>query len=123
MTRSATALGEATATTIMIIATLFEFSYIPTTWNNTSHLACRLLFLVVKLALTCGPTFYISIVESNGTGGSLLLILGIVQFFISVIATILFAIVPSCLGLLAFPKIRNVTYLVLHCSVHYKKCI
>jgi len=92
---SATALGEATATIIMIIATLFEFSYIPTTWNNTSHLACRLLFLVVKLALTCGPTFYISIVESNGTGGSLLLILGIVQFFISVIATVLFAIVPS----------------------------
>jgi len=34
-------------------------------------------------------------VESNGTGGSLLLILGIVQFFISVIATVLFAIVPS----------------------------
>src|SRR6266705_1947178 len=87
MKRSATALGEATATIIMIIATLFEFSYIPTTWNNTSHLACHLLFLVVKLALTCGPTFYISIVESNGTGGSLLLILGIVQFFISVIAT------------------------------------
>ena len=92
---SATALGEATAMIIMIITTLFEFLYIPTTWNNTSHLACCLLFLVVKLVLTCSPTFYISIVESNGTGGLLLLILGIVQFFISVIATVLFAIVPS----------------------------
>ena len=95
MTWSATALGGAIATIIMIIATLFEFSYIPTTWNNTSHLARRLLFLLVTLGLTCGPTFYIAIVESNGTGGSLSLILGIVQFFISAIATLLFAIVPS----------------------------
>jgi 1,3-beta-glucan synthase len=95
MTWSATALGGAVATLIMIIATLFEFSYIPTTWINSSHLARRLLFLCVTLALTCGPTFYIAIVESNGTGGSLSLILGIVQFFISAIATLLFSIVPS----------------------------
>ena len=105
MKQSATALGEATTKIIMIIATLFEFSYISTTWNNTSHLAYCLLFLVVKVALTCSPTFYISIVESNGTGGLLLLILSIIQLFISVITTILFAIVPSCLGLLMFPKI------------------
>src|SRR6266436_4490425 len=38
MTWSATALGGAVATTIMILATIFEFSYIPTTWNNTAHL-------------------------------------------------------------------------------------
>ena len=95
MTWSATALGGAVATVIMILATLAEFSYIPTTWNNTSHLMRRLLFLIVTLALTGGPTIYIAIVESNGTGGSLALILGIVQFAISVIACILFAMVPS----------------------------
>ena len=89
---SATALGGAVATIIMIIATLFEFSYIPTTWNNTSHLTRRLIFLLVTLAITSGPTFYIAIVESHGTGGSLSLILGIVQFFISAIATLLFSI-------------------------------
>ncbi len=88
MTWSATALGGAVATIIMIIATLFEFSYIPTTWNNTSHLTCHLIFLLVTLAITCGPTFYIAIVESHGTGGSLSLILGIIQFFISAIATL-----------------------------------
>jgi 1,3-beta-glucan synthase len=82
MTWSATALGGAVTTTIMIITTLFEFSYIPTTWNNTSHLTHRLIFLLVMLAITCGPTFYIAIVESHGTGGSLSLILGIVQFYI-----------------------------------------
>lgn len=95
MTWSVTALGGAVATIIMIIATLFEFSYIPTTWNNTSHLSRRLIFLLVTLAVTCGPTFYIAIVESNGTGGSLSLILGIVQFFISAIATLLFSVLPS----------------------------
>lgn len=95
MTWSATALGGAVATIIMILATLTEFSYIPTTWNNTSHLARRLVFLFVTLGLTAGPTFYVAIAESNGTGGSLALILGIVQFFISVAATLLFSIMPS----------------------------
>jgi 1,3-beta-glucan synthase len=94
---SVTALGGTVATVIMIAATLAEFSYIPTTWNNTSHLSRRLLFLFITLALTCGPTFYIAIAEnsSNGTTSSLSLILGIVQFFISVVATLLFATMPS----------------------------
>ena len=96
LTWSATALGGAVATVIMILATLAEFSYIPTTWNNTSHLARRLLFLLVTLALTAGPTVYIAIVENQpGGGGSLPLILGIAQFFISVGATLLFGIMPS----------------------------
>lgn len=94
---SVTALGGTVATIIMIAATLAEFSYIPTTWNNSSHLSRRLLFLFITLALTCGPTFYIAIAESssNGTTSSLSLILGIVQFFISVVATLLFATMPS----------------------------
>ena len=95
MTWSATALGGSVGSVIMIIATLFEFSYIPTTWINSSHLARRLLFLFVTLAITSGPTFYIAIVESNSTGGSLSLILGVDQFFISAIAMLLFSIVPS----------------------------
>jgi 1,3-beta-glucan synthase len=92
---SATALGGAVATVIMIAATLAEFSYIPTTWNNTSHLTRRLIFLAVTLALTAGPTFYIAIAESSSPNGSLALILGIVQFFISVVATLIFATLPS----------------------------
>ncbi|RDB28250.1 1,3-beta-glucan synthase component FKS1 [Hypsizygus marmoreus] len=97
MTWSATALGGAVATVIMILATLAEFSYIPTTWNNSSHLTRRLVFLFITLGLTCGPTFYVAIAEhsSSGGGGSLALILGIVQFFISVAATLLFAVMPS----------------------------
>ena len=51
--------------------------------------------MIITLVLTSGPTFYIAIVERNGNCGSLSLILGVVQFFISVIAMILFAIMPS----------------------------
>ncbi|KAF7292772.1 Glycosyltransferase family 48 protein [Mycena indigotica] len=95
MTWSAVALGGAVATLIMILATIAEFWYIPPTWNNTSHLTRRLMFLFVTLALTCGPTFYVAIAEQQGNAGQLALILGIAQFFISVAATLLFAILPS----------------------------
>ncbi|TFK45980.1 1,3-beta-glucan synthase [Heliocybe sulcata] len=94
ITWSATTLGGAVATASMILATIAEFSYIPTTWNNTSHLTRRLIFLFITLGLTAGPTFYVAIAVGNGSGGSLPLILGIVQF-ISVVTTVLFAIMPS----------------------------
>jgi len=95
MTWSAVALGGAVSTGIMILATLAEFSYIPTTWNNASHLTTRLIFLLVILGLTAGPTFYIALVDDRETTSQLPLILGVVQFFISVVVTIAFAIIPS----------------------------
>lgn len=95
MTWSAVALGGAVATMIMIAATLAEFAYIPTTWNNASHLTTRLVFLLIILALTAGPTVYIAMVDGKGNNGNIPLIVGIVQFFISVIATVAFAIIPS----------------------------
>jgi 1,3-beta-glucan synthase len=51
LTWSTTALGVAVATLIMNVATHAEFSYIPTTWNDTLHRTHRLLFLLVTLAL------------------------------------------------------------------------
>jgi 1,3-beta-glucan synthase len=95
MTWSATALGGAVSTTIMILATIAEFSYIPTTWNNASHLTTRLVFLLIILALTAGPTFYIAMVDGRPAQTQLPLILGIVQFFISVVVTLLFGLIPS----------------------------
>ena len=74
MAWSATAFGGAVATIIIILATLAEFSYIPTTLNNTSQLTCRLIYLFLTLSLTAGLTFYIAIVEQNVMSGSLALI-------------------------------------------------
>lgn len=93
MTWSATALGGAVATLIMIAATLAEFSFTPTTWNNASHLTTRLIFLLIVLALTGGPTVYIAIVDDSKS--NIPLIIGIVQFFVSVVATLAFGIIPS----------------------------
>jgi 1,3-beta-glucan synthase len=97
MTWSATALGGAVATLIMLLATLAEFMYIPTTWNNASHLTTRYVFLLVILALTGGPTVYIAYVESRPTPttSQIPVIVGIVQFFISIVATVAFGLFPS----------------------------
>ncbi|KIK59915.1 glycosyltransferase family 48 protein [Collybiopsis luxurians FD-317 M1] len=92
---SAVALGGAVSTGIMILATLAEFSYIPTSWNNASHLTTRLVILLIVLALTVGPTFYIASVDGRTNLSQVPLILGIVQFFISVVATVAFALIPS----------------------------
>ncbi|GLB34966.1 putative 1,3-beta-glucan synthase subunit FKS1 [Lyophyllum shimeji] len=95
MTWSAVALGGAISTLIMLFATIAEFSYIPTTWNNASHLTTRFIFLLVILALTAGPTFYIAMVDGRPTTSQIPLIIGIVQFFISVVVTLAFGIIPS----------------------------
>jgi 1,3-beta-glucan synthase len=95
MTWSATALGGAVATSIMLAATAAEFFHIPTTWNNASHLTTRFLFLLVILALTAGPTVYIALVDGQKTTSQVPLILGVAQFGVSVIVTIIFGIVPS----------------------------
>ncbi|KAK7680380.1 1,3-beta-D-glucan synthase [Cerrena zonata] len=68
---SATALGGAVATVIMIAATLAEFS--SDGWSNVLHRYCG------EFLSRWFPCPY----------------LGIVQFFISVVATLLFAILPS----------------------------
>ncbi|TFK29933.1 1,3-beta-glucan synthase [Coprinopsis marcescibilis] len=95
MTWSATALGGAVASLIMILATIAEFSYIPTTWNNASHLTTRLIFLLIVLALTGGPTVYIAIVDGRPNQGNIPFIIGVVQFGVSVLATVAFGIIPS----------------------------
>jgi 1,3-beta-glucan synthase len=92
MQASAVALGGAVATLIMLAATLAEFSYVPTSWNNTSHLMTRFVFLLAVLAVTGGPTIYIAAFDQTS---NVALIISIVQFALSVIAVAVFSIVPS----------------------------
>lgn len=89
---SVVALGGGVASLIMLAATLAEFSYVPTTWNNTSHLMRRLVILLIVLAATAGPTVYIAIFDQTSTVAK---ILGIVQFAVSVAVVAFFSIVPS----------------------------
>ncbi|SGY67900.1 BQ5605_C004g02823 [Microbotryum silenes-dioicae] len=89
---SVTALGGGVASLIMMAATLAELSYVPTTWNNTSHLVTRFLFLCVCLGITSGPTIYIAFFDQTSQTSK---IIGMVQFALSLICVIVFAIVPS----------------------------
>src|SRR5260370_31887832 len=91
---SFTMLGGSVLPLVMILVTLAEFFIIPTTWNNTSHLTRRLLFLLTTLALTGGPSIYIFL-YNNGVKGGLPLVIGMVQFGLAVVVTLLFAIIPS----------------------------
>lgn len=86
------ALGGAVASLIMLAATAAEFSYVPTTWNNTSHLLRRFIFLLVILAATAGPSIYILFFDQTSTISH---ILGIVQFGVSVAVVVFFSVVPS----------------------------
>lgn len=75
----------------MILATVAEFPYIPTTWNNTSNSPPN--FPVRHSWSYLRPDI---LHRTQHTCGSLALILGVEQFFISVIAmAILFSILPS----------------------------
>jgi hypothetical protein len=92
------------ATVIMILATLTA-SQQDGTIRPISHDGWSFLF--ITLGLTCGPTFYIAIAEHNGDAGSLTLVLGIVQFFISAVATLLFAITAFCSAIASLASREN----------------
>jgi len=92
---SATALGGAVATLIELGATISEFTVVPTTWHNASHLTQRFIFLLAVLALTAGPTVWIVGIDAGRTVNSIPLIIGVMQFFISAAVTALFGFIPS----------------------------
>ncbi|KAM3086421.1 1,3-beta-D-glucan synthase [Clarireedia jacksonii] len=90
---SAVALGGAVATLIMIVATIFEWTYVPRRWAGAQHLTKKLLFLLAVLALNVAPSVYIFIVP-NTQKTQLALVLGIVQFFIALVTFLFFSIMP-----------------------------
>jgi len=89
---SVVALGGAVASLIQIAATAAEYSYVPTTWNNTSHLLRRTAALLVCLAITLAPTIWIAGFDSTSQAA---LIVGIVQFALAVVFVVMFSVIPS----------------------------
>ncbi|WFD30115.1 1,3-beta-glucan synthase [Malassezia sp. CBS 17886] len=89
---SASALGGAVATFIMICATLAEITYIPTTWNNTNHLIRRLVFMALCMALTIAPTVYVFGFNKRGPVGY---IIACVHMAVATLITAFFTLVPS----------------------------
>ncbi|KAI1314525.1 1,3-beta-D-glucan synthase [Mortierella claussenii] len=89
---SVTALGGAIATLIMLLGVFCEFMFIPLTWTNSSMLIRRLIILTTVLIINAGPSVYVCGISRTG---SVAKIVGIVQFIVSLITTLVFAIVPS----------------------------
>ncbi|KAF9180329.1 1,3-beta-D-glucan synthase [Haplosporangium sp. Z 767] len=89
---SVVALGGAIATLIMLLGVFCEFMFIPLTWSNSTMLIQRLLILLIVLMLNVAPAVYICLFNRTGTVSK---IVGISHFGVSLITTIVFAIVPS----------------------------
>jgi len=90
---SAVALGGTVASLLMVVATLFEWAYVPRRWAGAQHLTKRLLFLIVILCINAGPSVYIFVVKGAQTS-SFALPLGIVQFFIALTTFFFFTVMP-----------------------------
>ena len=87
----------------MIAATLAEWRYVPRAWGGAQHLTKRLMFLILVFVLTLAPSVYVFFIDDCTTKvkkdgqkqcTKVSLILGVVQFFISVIAYFFFSIMP-----------------------------
>ncbi len=85
--------GGGIASLIQIIATYAEWAYVPRRWAGAQHLTKRLWFLIVVFLLNVGPTVYVFGIEgaADTTPG---LVVGIVQFFFSLITFLFFSIMP-----------------------------
>lgn len=97
---SASALGGAVSSFLMILATLAEITYLPTSWNNTNHLIRRLIFMGVCLGVTIAPAVYIFGFNRGLTTYSLrqrhiAYIIAVVHMCVSSLITAFFSLVPS----------------------------
>ncbi|ORZ11336.1 glucan synthase [Lobosporangium transversale] len=86
------ALGGAIAALIMLLGVFCEFMFIPLTWYNSAMLIQRLILLILVLLLNAAPAVYICFFNRRGSVAE---IVGIIHFAVSLITTLVFAIVPS----------------------------
>ena len=90
---SAVALGGVVASSIMVAATIVEWTYVPRRWAGAQHLTKRLLFLIGVLILNAAPSVYIFGIK-NTQNTKIAMILAIVQFIIALITYLFFAVMP-----------------------------
>ncbi|KAK9768395.1 1,3-beta-D-glucan synthase [Basidiobolus ranarum] len=85
-------LGGALASLIMMFGTLCECSFLPLTWVVSSILMKRLVYLLIVALINIAPALYIIPIDRDS---STALIVGSVHIAISILTTLVFAIVPS----------------------------
>ena len=88
---SAVALGGTIACLLNILATIFEWAYVPRRWAGAQHLTKKLLFLLVMFVINIGPSVYIFGIKSTGTIANAI---SIVQFVIALATFFFFSVMP-----------------------------
>ncbi|PGH04390.1 1,3-beta-glucan synthase component FKS1 [Blastomyces parvus] len=88
---TASGLGGAVATFIMIFATICEWCYVPRAWAGAQHLTKRLLFLIGIFCINVGPAIYVFVVDQDN---KIAHALGIVSFFVNLATFFFFSIMP-----------------------------
>ncbi|KAF9579979.1 1,3-beta-D-glucan synthase, partial [Lunasporangiospora selenospora] len=89
---SVVALGGAIATLIMLVGVFCEFMFIPLTWSNSAMLIRRLIILLIVLILNVAPAVYVCRYDRTGTVSK---IVGMSHFGVSLVTSLVFAIIPS----------------------------
>ncbi|ORX87727.1 glucan synthase [Basidiobolus meristosporus CBS 931.73] len=85
-------LGGALASLIMMFSTLCECSFLPLTWVVSSILMKRLVYLLIVALINIAPALYIIPIDRDSNTA---LIVGCVHLAVSIVTTLVFAIVPS----------------------------
>ncbi|OWB84868.1 hypothetical protein B5S33_g3524 [[Candida] boidinii] len=99
------ALGGTVAVVIELLATGFEWMFVPRKWAGAQHLSRRFTFLLIMLAVNLGPVIFVFAWTGSHTYSKAALVVSIIFFFVA-IATILFlAIMP--LGALFTPYLNK----------------
>ncbi|OJD21325.1 1,3-beta-glucan synthase component FKS1 [Blastomyces percursus] len=88
---TATGLGGAVATFIMIFATICEWCYVPRAWAGAQHLTKRLLFLIGIFCINIGPAVFVFGVTQDHKASH---VLGVVSFFVNLATFFFFSVMP-----------------------------
>lgn len=91
---SAVAFGGAITCLVQIIATLFEWKFVPREWPGAQHLSKRLFGLIVCFALNFMPSLYIFFILDLGTPSKFAFVLSIIQLVFAILTSLFFAIRP-----------------------------
>lgn len=91
---AACAIGGVLASFIQILATLFEWIFVPREWAGAQHLSRRMLFLVLIFLLNLVPPVYTFQITKLVIYSKSAYAVSIVGFFIAVATLVFFAVMP-----------------------------
>ncbi|AAS54138.1 AGL353Wp [Eremothecium gossypii ATCC 10895] len=91
---SAIALGGAVTCLVQIVATLFEWTFVPREWPGAQHLSRRMLGLIICFVINFGPSVYVFGFFDLDEHSRSAYVISIVQFVIALTTTFFFAMRP-----------------------------